>query len=190
MQNRIHHRAAAWRILSNSAICCLDPQSRGSFYPTHLPKLELFSGYGTPFFPRRAASAHMTKSLALDPHDLSSRGDLLPSRAGIPPRVASIIWNRNFPSLLSDPSTHGRCGTTGIGTYSRTTATTAVPVPQLHTTAEPQSALIPLRDYAKSVKERSLEAWCWLCGWRLYECRDVTTERVPVDVKKYKSTIG
>ena len=47
----------------------------------------------------------MTKSLALDPHDLSSRGDLLPSRAGIPPRVASIIWNRNFPSLLSDPST-------------------------------------------------------------------------------------
>ena len=54
----------------------------------------------------QAASAHMTKSLALDPHDLSSRGDLLPSRAGIPPRVASIIWNRNFPSLLSDPSTH------------------------------------------------------------------------------------
>ena len=49
----------------------------------------------------------MTKSLALDPHDLSSRGDLLPSRDGIPPRVASIIWNRNFPSLLSDPSTHG-----------------------------------------------------------------------------------
>eukprot|EP01047_Picozoa_sp_COSAG01_P027847 COSAG01_NODE_1852_length_9061_cov_50.987949_4_plen_71_part_00 len=49
----------------------------------------------------------MTKSLALDPHDLSSRGDLLPSRAGIPPRVASIIWNRNFPSLLSDPSTFG-----------------------------------------------------------------------------------
>ena len=80
--------------------------SRGSFHPTHLPKLELFSGYGSPFFPRRAASAHMTKSLALDPHDLSSRGDLLPSRAGIPPRVASIIWNRNFPSLLSDPSTH------------------------------------------------------------------------------------
>ena len=74
--------------------------SRGSFYPTYLPKLELFSGYGTPFFPRRAASAHMTKSLALDPHDPSSRGDLLPSRAGIPPRVASIIWNRNFPSLL------------------------------------------------------------------------------------------
>jgi hypothetical protein len=36
----------------------------------------------------------------------SSRGDLLPSRVGIPPRVASIIWNRNFPSLLSDPSTH------------------------------------------------------------------------------------
>jgi energy-coupling factor transporter ATP-binding protein EcfA2 len=35
-----------------------------------------------------------------------TRGDLLPSRAGIPPRVASIIWNRNFPSLLSDPSTH------------------------------------------------------------------------------------
>ena len=81
--------------------------SRGSFHPTHLPKLELFSGYGSPFFPRRAASAHMTKSLALDPHDLSSRGDLLPSRAGIPPRVASIIWNRNFPSLLSDPSTQG-----------------------------------------------------------------------------------
>jgi hypothetical protein len=27
------------------------------------------------------------------------------SRVGIPPRVASIIWNRNFPSLLSDPST-------------------------------------------------------------------------------------
>jgi hypothetical protein len=77
----------------------------GSFYPTHLPKLELFSGYGSPFFPRRAASAHMTKSLALDPHDPSSRGDLLPPRAGIPPRVASIIWNRNFPSLLSDPST-------------------------------------------------------------------------------------
>ena len=80
--------------------------SQGSFYPTHLPKLELFSGYGTPFSPRRAASAHMTKSLALDPHDPSSRGDLLPSRVGIPPRVASIIWNRNFPSLLSDPSTH------------------------------------------------------------------------------------
>jgi hypothetical protein len=57
----------------------------------------------------RAASAHMTKSLALDPHDPSSRGDLLPSRAGTPPRVASIIWNRNFPSLLSDPSTHGSC---------------------------------------------------------------------------------
>jgi hypothetical protein len=73
--------------------------SRGSFYPTHLPTLELFSGYGTPFFPRRAASAHMTKSLALDPHDPSSRGDLLPSRVGIPPRVASIIWNRNFASL-------------------------------------------------------------------------------------------
>ena len=80
-----------------------------TFHPTHLPKLELFSGYGSPFFPRRAASAHMTKSLALDPHDLSSRGDLLPSRAGIPPRVASIIWNRNFPSLLSDPSTQIRC---------------------------------------------------------------------------------
>jgi hypothetical protein len=48
----------------------------------------------------------MTKSLALDPHDPSSRGDLLPSRVGIPPRAASIIWNRNFPSLLSDPSTH------------------------------------------------------------------------------------
>jgi hypothetical protein len=47
----------------------------------------------------------MTQPLALDPHDPSSRGDLLPSRAGIPPRVASIIWNRNFPSLLSDPST-------------------------------------------------------------------------------------
>ena len=47
----------------------------------------------------------MTKSLALDPHDPPSRGDLLPSRDGIPPRVASIIWNRNFPSLLSDPST-------------------------------------------------------------------------------------
>ena len=81
------------------------PDGLRSFYPTHIPKLELFSGYGTPFSPRRAASAHMTKSLALDPHDLSSRGDLLPSRAGIPPRVASIIWNRNFPSLLSDPST-------------------------------------------------------------------------------------
>jgi hypothetical protein len=50
----------------------------------------------------QAASAHMTKSLALDPHDPSSRGDLLPSCVGIPPRVASIIWNRNFPSLLSD----------------------------------------------------------------------------------------
>eukprot|EP01047_Picozoa_sp_COSAG01_P080200 COSAG01_NODE_15498_length_1330_cov_35.211210_2_plen_226_part_01 len=45
--------------------------SRGSFHPTHLPKLELFSGYGSPFFPRRVASAHMTKSLALDPHDPS-----------------------------------------------------------------------------------------------------------------------
>ena len=49
----------------------------------------------------------MTKSLALDPHDPPSRGDLLPSRDGIPPRVTSFIWNRNFPtgSLLSDPST-------------------------------------------------------------------------------------
>eukprot|EP01047_Picozoa_sp_COSAG01_P016500 COSAG01_NODE_847_length_13139_cov_35.539647_6_plen_144_part_00 len=46
----------------------------------------------------QAASAHMTKSLALDPND-PSRGDLLPSRDGIPPRVASIIWHRNFPSL-------------------------------------------------------------------------------------------
>jgi hypothetical protein len=74
-------------------------QAEDLFYPTHLPTLELFSGYGTPFFPRRVASAHMAKSLALDPHDPSSRGDLLPSRDGIPPRVASIIWNRNFPSL-------------------------------------------------------------------------------------------
>ena len=57
----------------------------------------------------------MTKSLALDPHDLSSRGDLLPSRAGIPPRVASIIWNRNFPSLLSDPSTHDECENDALG---------------------------------------------------------------------------
>jgi hypothetical protein len=96
--------------------------SRGSFYPTHLPTLELFSGYGTPFFPRRAASAHMTKSLALDPHDPSSRGDLLPSRVGIPPRVASIIWNRNFPSLLSDPSTQDSRGNYSIRSPSSTWA--------------------------------------------------------------------
>jgi hypothetical protein len=57
----------------------------------------------------------MTKSLALDPRDPSSRGDLSPSRDGIPPRVTSIIWNRNFPSLhvLSDPSTSTLAG--GVG---------------------------------------------------------------------------
>ena len=86
------------------------PKSKPRIFLSHPPPyiLERFSGYGTPFLHRRAASAHMTKSLALDPHDPSSRGDLLPSRVGIPPRVASIIWNRNFPSLLSDPSTHRR----------------------------------------------------------------------------------
>ena len=62
----------------------------------------------------------MTKSLALDPHDPTSRGDLLPSRDGIPPRVASIIWNRNFPSLLSDPSTQYLGSYDVIGPYSRT----------------------------------------------------------------------
>eukprot|EP01047_Picozoa_sp_COSAG01_P097523 COSAG01_NODE_27838_length_675_cov_2.730903_1_plen_85_part_10 len=54
----------------------------------------------------------MTKSLALDPHDLhvSSRGDLLPSRAGIPPRVAASAHMTK--SLALDPhdlhvSSHG-----------------------------------------------------------------------------------
>ena len=87
----------------------------------------------------------MTKSLALDPHDLSSRGDLLPSRAGIPPRVASIIWNRNFPSLLSDPSTQGEI-CMGLGTSQEPAAAR----PRLSQLVGPHGQL--------------LCSWLWDCG--------------------------